>query len=349
MAYVLGPPESIFVPRLEGTFNASLRRTGGREHFSAAAGRSASSWNHPPPSPRSAQATPRSGRVEQRPIYSSRGAAAPREEVTLRAPASSARGGHSVGAAAERRRGPLPSHSLAAERGVAAADIDLGSRRRELQETNVLTIHPSQVPERTPAEGGCLNLGHSEDPLLFFEKGLPEAQRSAPAQGEWLHPQGTSAEAMPVGHRLIDTPLRETFRKSASIPHHAEFPYGASRSWEPVPREGHPQYVFNPINSTTDKFTTDENGDVFQEKTDRTSEYLEPSIKDLIKHGRKKGIGEFRDICHPNAARWNRRFHNEITTNARGTTMFGKRQSHMTRFLDLAIRQGLDTTEMFAR
>lgn len=347
MAYVHGPPESIFVPRLEGSFNASLRRTGGRENFSAAAGRSASSWTHPPPSPRSAQATPRSGRVEQRPIYSSRGAAAPREEVTLRAPGSS-RSGHSVGAAVERRRGPLPSHSLAAERGVAASDLDLGPRRRD-QDTNVLTIHPSQLPERTPAEGGCLNLGQSEDPLLFFERGLSEAQRSAPAHGDWLQPQGTSAEATPAGYRSIDTPLRETFRMSASIPHHAEFPYGASRSWEPVQREGHPHYVFDPINSTMDKFITDENGEVFQERTDRTSEYLEPSIKDLIKHGRKKGIGEFRDICHPQAARWNRRFHNEITTNARGTTMFGKRQSHMTRFLDLAIRQGLDTTEMFAR
>merc|ERR1712216_344684 len=143
--------------------------------------------------------------------------------------------------------------------------------------------------------------------------------------------------------------LRETFRKSASIPHHAEFPYGASRCWEPVAREGHPQYVFDPINSTMDKFTTDEKGEVFQEKTDRTSSYLEPSIKDLIHHGRKKGIGEYRDICHPNAARWNRQFHHGITTNDRSTKMFGKRTSHMTQFLDIAIRQGLDTTEMFAR
>jgi len=356
MAYVLGPPDTMFAPRLEGSCSASFRRTGGGREgsgFASAAGRSSSShWGAAPPSPRPMKAAERDNlpTPRGRPIYSSRGTAAPREEITLRAPGSARGGVAASGASSDRRRGPLPSHSLAAERGVVGgpgSDLDLGQRRiggngpppQDSSRANVPTLHPRDL---AAAAERPFSLG--EEDLLLLDR--------ADLQGNGRPDFGAtsmSADGMPSGYRTVDTPLRETFRKSASIPHSSEFPFGASNSWVAHPREGHPAYVFNPILSTVDKFSTDEKGDVFQEKTDRTSSYLEPSIKDGITFGRKKGIGEYRDIIHPMAARWNRQFHGGISTNDRKTKMFGKRQSHMTQFLDLAIRQGLDTTEMFAR
>lgn len=130
---------------------------------------------------------------------------------------------------------------------------------------------------------------------------------------------------------------RAVWRIKADIPTVKEFPHRRCLAWVPQDAERPPQYVYDPIKHTVDRYTLNDWGECEKRKTTRTDPYLEPSIKDALSFNRKKGVGEYVDEMRPTAERWNPLYHEGINCRER---LFYKKSGPTTNFVDIMIRQG---------
>jgi len=149
----------------------------------------------------------------------------------------------------------------------------------------------------------------------------------------WPEDPGTQDEGWPSS--IADH--RAAWRIKAEIPTVKEFPHRRCLAWCPNDPDKPPQYVYNPIAHSVDKYTVNEFGQRERHKTDRRSWYLEPSIKDSVMYNRALGVGEYIDQTRNTAERWNPLYHEGINNHER---LFYRKSGATTNFVDVMIRQG---------
>lgn len=148
-------------------------------------------------------------------------------------------------------------------------------------------------------------------------------------------PEETAGPEEGWPHSIADH--RASWRIKAEIPTVKEFPHRRALAWCPNDEDKPPQYVFNPIKHTVDKFTVNDFGEMERTKTDRTTQYLEPSIKDSTMFNRVKGVCEYVDQTRTGAERWNPLYHEGVNNHER---LFFRKSGATTTFVDVMIRQG---------
>lgn len=130
---------------------------------------------------------------------------------------------------------------------------------------------------------------------------------------------------------------KEQLRERAHIPSRKEFPYTFCVGWRAQDQRRPPQYSFNPVSHTVDKFAMDRENQMRKTRTRRVAPAGEPSITDGRSFNRVKGVCEYEDLTRLTNERWNRAFHRGMNQNDR---VFYRKSGATTCFVDCMLKQG---------
>jgi hypothetical protein len=202
----------------------------------------------------------------------------------------------------------------------------------------VLTLRPEALSGVGPKGAARSQEGRSTSPAEIVASEIVSAPKTFRPKAADI--TGAPWPEDPGGEPGFPTSIsdrRAAWRIKAEIPTVKEFPHRRCLAWCPNDSDKPPQYVFNPIKHSVDKFTVNEFGEMERSGTDRHTQYLEPSIKDSVMFNRQKGVGEYIDQTRITAERWNPLYHEGIHNHER---LFFRKSGATTNFVDVMIRQG---------
>lgn len=293
--------------------------------------------------PRQAFFQPPSADVSRRPQSSPAGAARPKNR-----PADVAGGAASVAADADQFEAGWPP-PLQEDSNLGKRDDGHWQRGGDVAAPVQRMWEPAPVSDWAYEEGGLPELlppaGRREEAKSFDGAGgVADVMRGQPPEDR---PQTSPAGGgggvklrRSASTREARFAEKEKWRIAADIPTPDDFPHGYCVGWDAMRATGPPQYSFNPVRHTCDKFQANPKKRNAMEQTRCANRYTRPteaSIKDAERFNRVKGVCEYVDIMRPTNERLNRAYHRGLHKNEK---VFRRASGANTCFVDMMIRQG---------
>jgi hypothetical protein len=167
-------------------------------------------------------------------------------------------------------------------------------------------------------------------------RGASLTPRAPPSPRTVLTPRSTPRALAVRTPRDTEQEYKARMQREAGIPDGKAFPHQFSLGWKAREPLRPPQYSYNPITSTVDKFLVKPDGAQVRERTSRSTRPVESSVTDALRVNRRAGVVEYGDLMRPTNPRWNSAYHEALTQNP---TVFRRTPGPITAFAENCVRK----------